>query len=104
MDYSKAKKEVQARKKKENFLVLSVGYDLKFVLPYKEGTLLVEALGAAEQLHGRYGDPKRIGEIDRDQISITPMSVEEYERHKIAALLNVTVDEVQQFEKAPQPA
>lgn len=102
MDYLKAKKEVQAMKKKENFMVVRISYDNIWVLPHKEGMALIEALKTAERFDKDYG-AQRIIPLEQDNLRIHLMSAEEYERYKIAALLNITPDEVKEYE-SPQPA
>ena len=102
MDYLKAKKEVQAMKKKENFMVVRISYDNVWVLPHKEGMALIEALKTAERFDKDY-EAQRIIPLNQDNLRINLLSAEEYERYKIAALLNITPDEVKEYE-TPQPA
>ena len=97
MDYQEALKKIQVKKVKENFLLITFSYDLKLVLPYKDGVAFLNALANAEQLHDPYQKQHNIAELDRSKIAISPMSHEEYERYKIAALLNISVEEVKNF-------
>lgn len=104
MDYKEALKQVQATKKaKENFLVFNFGYNMKVVLPHKEGMVLLSAFSNAEVLEEAYKQPPRIGEMERDKLSISTLSAEEYDRYKIAALLGITPEEVKAA-ASPQPA
>lgn len=101
MEYSEAAKKVQAAKPKENFMVIEIesGYGNKLVLPHKDGLALIAALVHAEKLVDRYDEPKRIGEFDRDLIQTKLMHHKEYERFKVAALLNISPDQVLEMEK-----
>ena len=98
--YTEAKKKVMADKHKENFMVITFGYDNIMVLPYKDGLAVMANLVNAERLDGDY-NKKYITEVTRDKQSCQIMSYKEYERYKIAALLNITYDEVKQYE-SPQ--
>lgn len=98
MDYKEALKKIQAKKPKQNFMLIEISYDRKLVLPYQEGIAFMAALENAEQLIDSYSKPKSIIGIDRDQIKTSIMSYAEYELIKIAALLNVSVEEAKQFE------
>lgn len=104
MDYEKAKKAVQASKKRENYLLVKLDYETQLVLPHKAGLAFVEAIGMAEMLDTGYGKPHRIKELERGKFQVTTMSPEEYDRYKIAALLNVTVEELAQYETPAVPA
>ena len=104
MNYEDALKKLKAEKPKDNFMILEFGYDTKFVMPHKHGVAMLEALTNAERLREGYGDPKRITEIERDSVISRVMSHQEYERFKIAGLLNISPDEVKEFaDKAANP-
>lgn len=96
MEYLEAVKKVQAKKIKENFLVIETAYDTHVILPYKEGITFMSAFVNAEQLKKPYGEPHRIIPINHDTIKSYVMSAEEYEQYKIAALLNITIEEVKE--------
>ena len=97
MDYAEAVKKVQAKKLKENFLLIEMAYDKKLIMPYKEGVAFISSLANAEQLNDPYSKPKTITGLDREAIKSSVLSYEEYERIKIAALLNISLEEVKQF-------
>lgn len=97
MDYLQAIKAVQTKKPKENFLVIEFGYDCKIVLPYKDGMAFMTSFTNAEQLSEKYNEPHRIVGFKRDLLTIRIMSGEEYEQYKIAALLNISIDEVKEY-------
>lgn len=58
------------------------------------------ALEYAEQLNEKYREPHRIVPFNKGTFSITVMSGEEYEQYKIAALLNVSIEDVRRFAEA----
>lgn len=95
-----ASKKVQAKKTKENYLVVGLGYNSKLVLSHKEGMLFLQSLINAEQLHDGYGEQHRISGMSRDALKTEVMSSDEYERIKIAALLNIKPEEVLEAQKA----
>lgn len=99
MTYDEAAKKVRAEKPQENFVIMEFRYDAKFVLPHKAGVALLEAMANAELLKDGYCEPRRIVELDRDSFSNRTMSRKEYDRFKIAALLNITPDEVREAEE-----
>jgi len=96
MDYQEALKKVQSSKTKENFLVITMGYDTKVCFSYKDGAAVLAALATAEVVHERYSEQHRIAPLDRNTIQIQVMSAEEYNQIKIAALLHISPDEVRQ--------
>jgi hypothetical protein len=106
MNYAEAAKIVKAEKPKDNFMILEFAYNAKFIVPHKEGVAIIAAMVNAEKLQDGYGDPKRIVEIERDYLSTRWMSYAEYQRYKIAGLLNITPDEVKEMMEAeaqPKP-
>lgn len=101
MDYEQAlKKVLSAKKAVENYLVITLNYDHKLILPYKDGLTFLSSLNQAEQLNEPYNKPHRITDLDRSKISVAPMSHEDYQRFKISALLNLTMDEVRALQES----
>lgn len=98
MDYPEALKVVQARKTKENYMLIRFSYDTQIILPYKEGLAFVASLTNAEQLEESYQKPHRINYFNKETLMIRIMSNHEYELYKIAALLNLTIAEVEELE------
>jgi hypothetical protein len=94
MEYKEAVKKVQARKTKENFLVFTFGYDNKILLPHKDGVALIACMANAEQFYDPYNGKHYIGELEKTKVTIAQMSQDEYERYKIAALLDISLEEV----------
>lgn len=97
MEYKEAIKKVQARKPKGNFMVIKVSYDLKLVLPHAEGIAFLASIANVEQLNDPYNQNHSITPLERSKLEITTLSQEEYEHHKVAALLGITVNEAKEF-------
>ena len=98
MEYQEAVKKVSQIKPKENYMVIEMYYDNKLVLPYKDGLAFMSALVNAETLSEPYQQPHRITPLNRNTLKTSIMSGEEYAKHKIAALLNVTLEELGDIE------
>lgn len=96
--YQEAIKVIQAKKPKENYLLIQISYDTKIVLPYKDGLTFMASLAVAEQLTEHYEKPTRITGFVRETITTRVLSFQEYERYKIAALLNVAPGDIEEFE------
>ncbi len=103
MKYEDAAKQVRGVKPPENFLLVRLSYDNHLLLPHSDGLALIAALGRAEKLIDRYSEPKRIVPLDREAISMVTFSRRDYERYKIAALLNCTPEQVAEFAEVGQP-
>ena len=97
-NYQAAVKKIQATKPKENYLLCTISWDIKMVLPYKVGMVLMEALGQAERLVEEYGKSPSIQPFDRDRIGISILSAKEYEQIRISQLLKVPLDTVKEYE------
>lgn len=96
MEYAAALKKVQAKKPKENFMVIKLSYNVNLILPYKDGVAFMTSMVNAEKFNDTYGEKIRISGFDRNDFTATVMSCEEYEQIKIANLLGVTITEVQE--------
>jgi len=94
MDYREALKKLQTAKPRDNYMLIKLSYETSLVLPHKDGLAFLGALNAAEQFNDPYNKPHTISELERSKIVVSPMSYIEYERYKIAAILNISVDEV----------
>ena len=99
MDYLTALKKINTpRKSQDIFMVIKFSYDNTIILPHKDGLALLQALQNSERLTGAYGTPPKIEPIERDCCTVHLMSQKEYEQHKIAALLDCTLEEVKASE------
>lgn len=91
-----AMKTLKAEKPREGYMRVTVSADI--LLPMKNAVTLMDALTLAEQAPSYYNS-YRITPISKDSISYSAMSAQDYDRYKIAALLNVSYDEVVAAEK-----
>ena len=98
MEYAEAVKKVQAIKPKENYMVIEMYYDNKIILPYKDGLTFMAALANAEGFKTPYNEPHIIGSFNSEMLKTSIMSGDTYIKHKIAALLNVTLDQLKDIE------
>lgn len=94
LSYEEARKLVQAEKPKENYMILPFGYDIKLVVPYKDGVAIISALANAELYERSYSSPTKIHPIEVDSFSPALLSKDEYQRIKMAMLLQVHPDEL----------
>lgn len=102
MGYQEALKKVQAIKNKENFLMVSMGWEQKYVFPYKEGLAFIAAFENALRFKNEYEGHSRLLPINHDQIDFHIMSRQEYEDIQIAGLLNLKLSEVREL-RSPTP-
>lgn len=98
MEYAEAVKKVHSIKPRENYMVIEMYYDNKIILPYKDGLSFMASLANAESLKTPYNEPHTIGEFGENIIKTTVMSGETYIKYKIAALLNLTLDQLREIE------
>jgi len=98
--YTDAKKKLLAGKPKDNYLVVTFGYYINLVLPYSDGLNLLAALASAEKYTNEYQKQERILSFERQSVTFAVMPAVEYQRIKIANLLNLTTKEVEEMETA----
>lgn len=99
MKYAEAVKKLSTDKPRENYLLLTFGYGNKVILPYKDGSTLLSMFLGAEKFLDDYGKPKRIVEFDKESITCQVMPHQEYRRLKLAALLQITPEELKEYEE-----
>ena len=99
MDYQQALKQIQASKKeaKPPYLLVSFGYDRKYVFSYKEGLAFLGALENAEQLEESYSKPSNIGELS-SSIQVRPLTNTEYMSYKISNLLQISLQDARDMQ------
>ena len=102
MEYAEALKKVQARKTKDNFMVIQLSYNTRLLLSHNAGIAFLNALANAEVIEDIHSGRPQIKAYERDSVSVSLMSGEEYEQIRIATLLNVTVDDVKTYATATQ--
>jgi hypothetical protein len=100
MTYAQALKEAQAKKAKEGYMVIQLRYDVEFVLQHKAGIAFLESLVNAELFKETYSSDPCIKPFQRSSVSVTLMSCEEYEHHKIAALMGISYQDATEGAKA----
>ena len=96
-EYEAAMKKVVSIKPKENYLVIDIYYNHKIILPFKEGIAFLACLEKAEAINEEYSKPAIITSFNRDHLKTSIMSGEDYINHKVAALLNVSLEEVKEY-------
>lgn len=94
MTLEEARKIVQAEKPKDNYMLIPFGYDQKYVVPFKDGVAIINALVNAELFEKSCGFPTKIGPIDPDTFTPSILSKDDYQRIKMAMLLQVHPDEL----------
>lgn len=98
MEIKDALKKVQGSKPKDNFMVIEIGYDTKFVMPYKDGLSFLAALSNAEQLQEPYNGKHCITEFNKETIRSKVLSYDEYIRLKVATLLEVSAQDIKDLQ------
>lgn len=104
--FNKALKKLYSKElPKENFLLIRFDYYKQLVLPYEEGIKLMSTLKNAQLMEDNYGKPKKFTSFSTTDFTTSILTREEYEYIKIAAMLNVTVEELkQQLAEQPETA
>ena len=98
---AQARAELYNKIPKENFLALEYDYNKSIVLPYDEGLRFVACLKNAEVLDEPYSKPKAITPFQSNYFKTRILARKEYEDIKIAALLGITVEELNMKEEQP---
>jgi hypothetical protein len=100
-DVLEAVKQVNA-KKQPNLFIVELSYNRKLVLPHDAGIALINALKDAEVMNDDYGKDPLIGPLEKDSIRVSSLAHAHYEDIKVAQLLNITLQELQNS-RIPQP-
>lgn len=82
-----------------NYVIVKLGYDDAYILPYEDGVKLLECLKHAERYIDKFGKDTAIEPIGPDGPKLKLMSREHYVDLKTAQLLGITVEEVQNTRK-----
>jgi hypothetical protein len=98
---ARARAELYNKTPKENFLAIEFDYNKSIVLPYDEGLAFVKCLKNAELIHEQYSKPKAITAFESNYFKTRILSRKEYEDIKIAAMLGITVEELNANEEQP---
>lgn len=81
-------------KPKDNWILIEVSWDKKLVLPYDQGMVLLAALKNAELMTDEYGKDPKIVPIAKESFRTVTLAHQHYEDIKVAALLNVSLQEL----------
>lgn len=84
---------VRKQTKKSNYLLITLGYDNKLVLPYAQGMQLIQAMELAERLEDNYSQKGHLVPWNVNNLCVQVLSCEQYERIKMATLLNMSITE-----------
>lgn len=98
-----ARKELYNKSPKDNFIAIEFDYSKSIVLPYEDGLQFLSCLKNAEVLHEPYNKQASIASFDSKQFKSRVFSRKEYEDIKIAAMLGITVEELNAPEEEPLP-
>jgi hypothetical protein len=93
-EYDEALKKIYSKAPKDNFIAIEFDYSKSILLPYDDGLKFLACLKQAELLEESYNKPKRIGSFESNHFKTKILSRKEYEDIKVAALLGVTVEEL----------
>lgn len=100
LEYKEAVKKIKDNPVKENYMVISLSYNSKLVLKYKDGVALLNALSNAEQFNDEYSEDKqKIIPLVRGAITTCMLSAEDYTNYKVAQLLGITISELREHMK-----
>lgn len=96
MKYEDAVKKVQSKKPTDNYMIIETRYNIKILLPYKDGIAFMSALVNAEEYKESYGENTKILPMNKGLLTTSLLSREDYELIKVAALLNMSVDQLKE--------
>lgn len=89
---------------KDNFMLIEFDYSKCLLLPYDEALKFLACLKQAELFTDRYNEPKKILPFPSDIFKTRTLSRKEFEDIKVAAILGVTVDELNALDEVHAPA
>ena len=95
MTYQEALKQITAKKgARDNYMIVKFHYHIALLLPYKDAIGMLMALQAAEKIKNGYSDPTRILPLEPSDIEVQFLSYQEYDRIRIASLLNIPMKDL----------
>ena len=102
MNYQEALKQVKTKKATSNpYLLIELDFNKQIILPYKAGIAFLESLQNAELLNGRHNSIPEIKPLEINTIEVHYLAEEDYQRHKIAQLMQISYREVKDLESNP---
>lgn len=104
MNLEAATKQVRAAKRNESYMVFTFNYGERYILPHKDGVALMQAIATAEQIPSYFPSdkPPEIKQLGAQGFRMEAMSQAEYEDIKIAALLGISLNDLQEARKPKQ--
>ena len=103
MKYEDAVKKIQTKKPTDNYMIIETSYNSKLLLPYKDGMSFMAALVNAEEYKESYGENTKILPMNKGVLTTSLLSREDYELIKVAALLNMSVDQLKEQTATEMP-
>lgn len=94
-EYAEALKKVKAKPKDKtsSYMKVSLGYSTTFILDYKKGLDLINAMEGAESLNIAWSEAPTLSK-DLKGLTFEPMAESQYNRIQAAILLNIPLSEV----------
>lgn len=99
-DLAQARKTVNASKHKDGRLMLQFSYSFRILVPYMDGVAILAALRNAELFEEKYSGPPVLRSLDTNDLRCETFSAQQYEHHKMAVLLGVSVKDIEDSENA----
>lgn len=99
MNYEEALELVKKEVHVDGYMWIKMGSYFNVVVPHKHGLTIIDNLKYGQKFEHTY-DPQYLQEITKDDIEIHFISIKQYQRHKLAELLQVSVEDVKTSEKA----
>lgn len=96
INLEEARKKLKAEKPREHYMAITI--DGTFILPHKAAVVLLDAIKEAER-GPSYSTNHSITSLDKYAIQSNVMPWQDYDRYKLAALLNVTYDTIKDAEE-----
>jgi hypothetical protein len=94
--YKDALKKVSTKTKEEQYMLLDISYDRKFILPFKQAIAVMEALEGAMLFKEPYSGPPQLKPIE-DDISMRPFSESELKNVKVAMLMKLPLNDIKKI-------
>lgn len=96
MNLAEATKKLRAEKAREHYMSFTI--DGSCILPHKAGVALLEAMGQAEKAPN-YQNNYSISSLDRHAVQSSLLTHQDYDRFKLAALMNVRYEDIVEAER-----
>lgn len=94
LTYQDALQRVRKETREDSYLLISLEYNKKLILPFKQGLKFLESLEEGYVLEDPYSSPSQVKRIDSDSLNFRVMSGAELLDHKASQLLDVPVKDL----------